>query len=161
MSRVNPTVPSLQRAGWMPGKSRQMAHQATFSLAVLFRLIMLRQVCGDIEGFQHSTVKLLVWWCHRTRRTGPSWSCLRFSTSVWGSSRRRRSCKEPILLQIVIWGGRRSGDSSWTWDQYTAGWINLYWKQQQFCSKAVEVLNCTATVSPGAKLHLIKLLWKC
>lgn len=58
---VNPTIPSLQRAGWMPGKSRQMAHQATFSLAVLFRLIKPRQVCVGTQGFQNSTVKVLVW----------------------------------------------------------------------------------------------------
>lgn len=60
-SRVNPSISSLQRAGWTPGKGRQMAHQATFSLAVLFRLIMPRQICGDTESFQHSTVKVLVW----------------------------------------------------------------------------------------------------
>lgn len=132
-----------------------MAHQATFSLAVSFRLIMPRQVCGDTESFQHSTVKVHVWWRQRTRRTDPSWSCLRFYTSafrLWGSSisnRRRRSCQKLILLQIVIWGGKRSRHSSWNWDQWAARCINLYWKQQQFCSKAVEVLNCTAAESLG------------
>lgn len=143
----------------MPGKGKQMAHQATFSLAVLFRLIMPRQVCGDTEGLQHSTVKVPVGWRRRTRRTDPSWSCLRFCTSdfsFWGSSSRRRSCQETVLLQTVIWGGRRSEDSSWNWDQWAVRFINLYWKQQQFCSKAGVVLNCTATVRPGVKLYLIK-----
>lgn len=129
---------STKRAGWMPGRGKQMAHQATFSLGVLLRLIGLRFVCGDTEGFQNSTVKLLVRWRWRTRKAEPSGCRLRFCTSAWGGRiRRRRSCQELILLQIVIWGRRRSGDSSWNWDQWAGRCINLYWKQQQFCSKAV------------------------